>query len=56
VLLRQDQLSEVLKRLAERLMRLHDEDRIADMLGQAEETLPQLACRLVLGPHEVKLP
>jgi hypothetical protein len=55
-LLRQDKLSEVLKRLAERPMRLHEERRVADMLGQAKEPLRQLSRRLVLGPDEIKLP
>jgi hypothetical protein len=56
VLLRQNKLSEVLKRLSERPMRLHEECRVAGALGQAEEPLPQLACRLVLSPDAIKRP
>ena len=48
--------AEVLERLAERAMRLHEEDRIAHAFGQAEEALRQLPCRLVLGPDEIELP
>ena len=56
VLLSQDKLSEVLKRLSERPMCLYQESRVVEALGQAEEPLPQLACRLVLSPDEIKLP
>jgi hypothetical protein len=40
VLLGQDKLTEVLKPLPERPMCLHEECRIANALGQAEQPLP----------------
>ena len=50
------ELAEVLKRLAERPVGLDEQGRVPDALGQAEEPLPQLARRLVLGPDEIELP
>src|SRR3989442_12258368 len=56
VLLGWDKLSEVLKSLSQRPMRLHEERRGADTLGQAEEPLSQFSRCLVLCPDGLKLP
>jgi hypothetical protein len=43
------ELAEILERLSERPVRVDEERRVADALGQAQKPLGQLARRVVLG-------